>query len=312
MGILLGQIASTFFALLADIVILFTMGIVISFNYEKVRRCICFFIATGLCTVSAVSIFLIATCQPDLWKFFQVILIISGAFKAILALFLLIYSSSIIPTEPKSKKRKEVREETHKADPIPSIPTYEIPKTIQPEQNSQLIQAVIDNFADLGWNRWSSSIHSYSDQYKRILRGRDPQSLMYIIEYNSANGHAIVNGASGKNYLVSGNGCSCRDFHNRCLPCKHMYFLSFKIVQPNSQTTLGNSGYFRGLSFAIAGSSQEKIKKFITQRKGKVTDKVNIDTTALIVNTSKTTQKITDAQIHSVEMLTFDDLKELF
>lgn len=323
MGTLLGQFASTFFAALADVVLLFTM-ICVTVHVENAprgiserRRATAFFVSSGLCGLSAISNFVIIILQQDLWMFFKVVLALGGIIKFITFIALLCYSSRITPNRdnsPKQVKPPKV-EPTTPAAKTQAKETLTIPaleKPVQSEPEDYIVQTVIKNFADLGWNRWSSSIHSYSDQYKRILRGRDPQSLMYIIEYNSANGHAIINGASGKYYLVSGNGCSCRDFHNRCLPCKHMYFLSFKIIQPNSQTTLGNSGYFRGLSFAIAGSSQQKIKEFITQRKGKVTEKVNMDTTALIVNTSKATQKITDAQIHNVEMLTFDDLKELF
>ena len=160
------------------------------------------------------------------------------------------------------------------------------------------------------WLFWDVSIHAGQAQIER--QGR---AMTYPFSFKinrSAQAGTFSSTSDLPFYSTTLSECNCYDFQNRHLPCKHMYFLSFKIVQPNSQTTLGNSGYFRGLSFAIAGSSQEKIKKFITQRKGKVTDKVNMVTTALIVNTSKTTQKITDAQIHSVEMLTFDDLKELF
>lgn len=41
-------------------------------------------------------------------------------------------------------------------------------------------------------------------------------------------------------------------------------------------------------------------------------ERIDIDTTALIVNTSKTTQKVIDAQLQHVEVMTFDDLKALF
>lgn len=323
MGTLLGQFASTFFAALADVVLLFTM-ICVTVHVEDAprgiserRRATAFFVSSGLCGLSAISNFVIVFLQQDLWTFFKVILVLGGIIKFITFLALLCYSSRITPNRDNSPKqiKPPKAEPTTPVAKTQSKETLTIPaleKPVQSEPEDYIVQTVIKNFATLGWNRWSSSIHSYSDQYKRILRGRDPQSLMYIVEYNSANGHAIINGTSGKNYLVSGNGCSCRDFHDRCLPCKHMYFLSFKIVRPNFQTTLGNGDYFRGLSFAIAGSSQEKIKDYIKQHKGKIVERIDKDTTALIVNTSKATQKVIDAQLEHVEIMTFDDLKALF
>lgn len=232
MNTLLEQIASTFFTLLTDFAIIFTMGIVISFINDKARRCLAFFIATGLCALSATSNFLFAAFQEGLWGFFKVVLIFFGALKVIAALCLLVYSSSIIPMDSTPKKGSKSQKEPCKAGTIPPIPSYEIPKPSQPEQNSRLVQAVIDDFAALGWNKWDSSIHGQPEQYKRITRGNDPHSSFRIYEYNSASGHAKVTGSTGSMYLVSGNGCSCRDFHDRNLPCKHMYYLASQLTLP--------------------------------------------------------------------------------
>ncbi len=305
MNNLFEQAASTFFTLLADIVMIFTMGIAISFIKDKARRCLAFFIATGLCVLSATSNFLFSALQEGLWGFFKVVLIFFGALKVISALCLLVYSSSIIPKNSIPKK-------TRKVDAIPSIPSYEISKQSQPVQNSRLVQAVIDDFAALGWTKWDSSIHSQPDQYKRIIRGNDPHSSFGIYEYSSASGHAKVTGSTGSMYLVSGNGCSCRDFHNRNLPCKHMYYLASQLTLPGYHDIKGGDDFLYQFTFAIAGGSQAKIKDYIMQHKGKVVEKIDKDTTALIVNTSKATQKVIDAQLDHVEIMTFDDLKALF
>lgn len=318
MNTLLEQIASSFFTLLADIVIIFTMiGVSlwaedVKKDIAAVRKCRTFFIATGLCALSATSNFLFAAFQEGLWGFFKVVLIFFGALKVIAALCLLVYSSSIIPMDSTPKKGPKDQEETYKLGTIPPIPSYEIPKPSQPEQNSRLVQAVIDDFAALGWNKWDSSIHSQPEQYKRIVRGNDPHSSFSIYEYSSASGHAKVTGSTGSMYLVSGNGCSCRDFHDRNLPCKHMYYLASQLTLPGYHNIKGGNDFLYRFTFAIAGGSQTKIKDYIKQHKGKVVERIDIDTTALIVNTSKTTQKVIDAQLEHVEVMTFDDLKALF
>lgn len=312
MNNLFEQAASTFFTLLADIVMLFTMGIAISFIKDKARRCLAFFIATGLCALSAASNFIFAAFQEGLWGFFKVVLIFFGALKVIAALFLLVYSSSIIPMDSTLKKSPKTQKEPGKVGAIPPIPSYEIPEPRQLEQNSRLIQAVIDDFATLGWNKWDSSIHGQSDQYKRIVRGNDPHSSFGIYEYSSASGHAKVTGSTGSMYLVSGNGCSCRDFHKRNLPCKHMYYLASQLTLPGYHDIKGGDDFLYQFTFAIAGGSQAKIKDYIMQHKGKVVERIDKDTTALIVNTSKATQKVIDAQLEHVEIMTFDDLKALF
>ena len=317
MNTLLEQIASTFFTLLADIVIAITMiGVIVWSEDAKkdiaaVRKCRAFFITTGLCAASAASSFLLSFLQPNLWTFFKVILAICGVVKAIAALVLLGHSCNLIPVGTKPEK-EQGRNVTYKLGAIPPIPSYEIPKPSQSEQNSRLVQAVIDDFAALGWNKWNSSIHSQTDQYKRIVRGNDPHSSFRIYEYSSTSGHAKVTGSAGNMYLVSGSGCSCRDFHDRNLPCKHMYYLASRLTLPGYHDIKGSNDFLYRFTFAIAGGSQAKIKDYIKQHKGKVVERIDIDTTALIVNTSKTTQKVIDAQLEHVEIMTFDDLKALF
>lgn len=307
MNTLLEQIASTLFTLLADIVILFTMGIVISFINDKARRCLAFFIATGLCALSATSNFLFAAFQEGLWGFFKVVLVFFGALKVIAALCLLVYSSSIIPMDSTPKKGPKAQKEPCKVGTVPPIPSPS-----QPEQSSRLVQTVIDDFAALGWSKWDSSIHGQPEQYKRIVRGNDPHSPFRIYEYSSVSGHAKVTGSTGSMYLVSGSGCSCRDFHERNLPCKHMYYLASQLTLPGYRDIKGGDDFLYRFTFAIAEGSQAKIKDYIKQHKGKVVERIDIDTTALIINTSKTTQKVIDAQLEHVEIMTFDDLKALF
>lgn len=337
------QTASTFFILLADIVVLVTLiGIYTWADTTATKKAVdkrkarIFLAGTLLCLASSIISFK-ANYQPDLWKFFRVVLIIAGTAKLVISIVLLCRTSRLydsLKTEkeqrntaprqpdniaPKTKDKinipdntpREMIPEIYRTSAIPSMAARPVISS-SPEHNSRLIQTVADDFAALGWNRWSSSIHTRSEQYKRIIRGNDPQTTFRINEYNSASGHAKITGSTGDMYLVSGNGCSCRDFHNRCQPCKHMYFLASQLVLPGYHDIKGGDDFFRGFTFAIAGVSQAKIKEYIKQHKGNISENVNLDTTALIINTDKITQKVTDAQSIYVEMMTFDDLKELF
>lgn len=342
MNSLLEQIPSTFFTLLADIVLLISLiGINVwteTTTKEVVdkRKPHIYLIWTLLCFVSSIISFK-ASYQPDLWEFFRVVLILGGLTKLITSLVMVGRTSRLynsLKTEkkqhhkvqrqqnnivPKSLDKinipdntpRETIPEIYLTSAISSMAAYPARSSL-PEQNSRLVQAVIDDFAALGWNKWDSSIHGQPEQYKRITRGNDPHSSFRIYEYSSASGHAKVTGSTGSMYLVSGNGCSCRDFHDRNLPCKHMYYLASRLTLPGYHDIKGSNDFLYRFTFAIAGGSQAKIKDYIKQHKGKVVERIDIDTTALIVNTSKTTQKVIDAQLEHVEVMTFDDLKALF
>ncbi len=72
------------------------------------------------------------------------------------------------------------------------------------------------------WNTWNDC-HTTTDQLRRIQRAREES---YNIKYeDTVRGTALFIGGNGK-YNVSLVECSCPDFKERKLPCKHMYKLA--------------------------------------------------------------------------------------
>ena len=77
-----------------------------------------------------------------------------------------------------------------------------------------------------GWDKWTADYHLKVGQEERQHRALY-SDVMHIISFDETTGKACVHGESGQDYNVNGNGCSCKDFQVRKLPCKHMYFVSF-------------------------------------------------------------------------------------
>ena len=76
------------------------------------------------------------------------------------------------------------------------------------------------------FGNWDESIHNDFDQIKRIsyIKKIKPED----ITVNPSNETATVNGTGGT-YDVSLNSCTCYDFTERQLPCKHMYRLASEL-----------------------------------------------------------------------------------
>lgn len=78
------------------------------------------------------------------------------------------------------------------------------------------------------WGNWDSKIHSVYNQQKRQNRIKD----VVIEKINNEQQTATINGCS-----VTLGSCSCKDFQQRQIPCKHIYRLAnelslFSIKQP--------------------------------------------------------------------------------
>ena len=73
---------------------------------------------------------------------------------------------------------------------------------------------------------WNESIHNDYEQIKRIsyLKKIKPENIVV----DSVAQTAKVNGTGGT-YDVTLNDCTCYDFSERQLPCKHMYRLAFEL-----------------------------------------------------------------------------------
>lgn len=73
---------------------------------------------------------------------------------------------------------------------------------------------------------WDAEIHNDYDQVRRIayLKNIKPENIVI----NHASQTARVNGTGGI-YDVTLNDCTCYDFYERRLPCKHMYRLAYEL-----------------------------------------------------------------------------------
>jgi hypothetical protein len=75
------------------------------------------------------------------------------------------------------------------------------------------------------WGGWNSDMHSDPDQEKRQNRGANIDDD--DVNVNFEDGTAEING-----YMVYLNHCTCPDFQERKLPCKHIYRLAFELDLP--------------------------------------------------------------------------------
>jgi len=74
------------------------------------------------------------------------------------------------------------------------------------------------------WN--NAALHSHPDQIRRQLR------IKYQVKpelVDADNGIYHIKGSETNHYSVSLNDCTCKDFSERGLPCKHMYALAAEL-----------------------------------------------------------------------------------
>jgi len=69
------------------------------------------------------------------------------------------------------------------------------------------------------FDEWDESIHIETSQYSRFDRART-ENIFIVHGYPFK-----MSGKSGRIYSVTGNSCTCPDFYDRKLPCKHIYRL---------------------------------------------------------------------------------------
>ena len=94
------------------------------------------------------------------------------------------------------------------------------------EMRNYTINAISKDFHRPRWDIWDDSVHRADGQYDRIERAfHSERGVFKILKYNADTGTATIKGKTGT-YSTSPEGCSCKDFAFRNLPCKHMYFLA--------------------------------------------------------------------------------------
>lgn len=188
------------------------------------------------------------------------------------------------------------------------------------EIDNHFIDLMISDFMELGWAEWDESIHKADGQLDRIKRGVDPDSNITLLQYNPSFGIAKIRGTNFDFYLVSGHRCSCPDFRERQLPCKHMYFLAMILPDYKDYIKHENSilsenqcdDTLNGLRFSIVGRNQEIVKRFILEHGGTFGNERWRDTSAVVLASDQKTQRYYDACEKNIEIFSFDELKTLF
>lgn len=186
----------------------------------------------------------------------------------------------------------------------------------QEQYREKIINSVIDDFEKAGWENWEPSDHYGDEQFKRIERSlKERFSLCW---YNPTAGIAKISSSSGNYYLVGRLKCSCPDYKDRRLPCKHMYFLARvlddyenHLVPEHISNNYVEDTALRGLQFSISGRGQTPIKGYIVKHYGSF-DRYSWKYTSSVVRADDNlTQTVTRAFEDGVWVFSFDNLKLL-
>lgn len=187
------------------------------------------------------------------------------------------------------------------------------------EQQDKMIKSAVDNFEKAGWTEWDQTIHMADGQLKRIERAQK-STTMRIAQYNPISGYAKVQGEYVNYYITSGKGCSCPDYRERLLPCKHMYFLASSLSdidapiydRQDNIPSVCKDNMFRGLRFTITGRGQENVKRYILSHCGSFSNSSWRDISAVIMADGKETSKVLEAKSKNIMTFSFDELKTMF
>ena len=77
------------------------------------------------------------------------------------------------------------------------------------------------------WTKWSESFHSDPNQIKRQISAGEWAGRPFDIDKKSCT--AIFTGSGKDPYKTTLLNCTCADFRQRKLPCKHMYRLAYEL-----------------------------------------------------------------------------------
>ncbi len=105
-------------------------------------------------------------------------------------------------------------------DEFLNSPSYKRLKPFMDRKYQQSLKS--DHFS---WGGWKYDIHNQTDQERRQERASEFDEDNATVDYE--NQTAIVNG-----YNVTLSSCSCKDFQERRLPCKHIYYLALELDLP--------------------------------------------------------------------------------
>ena len=95
--------------------------------------------------------------------------------------------------------------------------------------NEYLLMKISNDFERCGWTDWDKSVHYAEGQIDRLGRAIE-ETDMTVVGYDEESQTAKVISSKGYSYTVSKFGCTCKDFVERQLPCKHMYLVAMEIA----------------------------------------------------------------------------------
>lgn len=126
------------------------------------------------------------------------------------------------------------------------------------ERRKYIVSRVAKGFTSMeGWNTWDESIHSANGQYERMSRAFNEATDMELLCYDPIIKRAKIRGTSNI-YVTGHQGCSCPDFKDRKLPCKHMYFLMAELDENPYQEIMNDTGApLDGINFFTTGRFPE-------------------------------------------------------
>ncbi|MBD5111845.1 MAG: hypothetical protein HDT42_04835 [Ruminococcaceae bacterium] len=94
------------------------------------------------------------------------------------------------------------------------------------------LKASFELFTEIGWNNWSEQQLENDEQYTRLQKSFTDKMQLVSIDFNGKSGQV----RSSEIYDVTENGCTCKDFSIRRMPCKHMYFLANQLSKGESNS----------------------------------------------------------------------------
>lgn len=178
------------------------------------------------------------------------------------------------------------------------------------------IHSIAETFASVpGGDFWDESVHNAPGQYDRLRRG--VLDTPWLIAFDKKRGLANMLGSSDRYYLTSVRRCSCPDYRNRRLPCKHMYWLATALSGDMGPEVHGDPSHpFLGLTFAIAGrfagNSKDEFVNWLRMCGAKAETALSRESTALICAAGRSEGKLSRAKELDMEIFSPDDVKSLF
>lgn len=179
------------------------------------------------------------------------------------------------------------------------------------------IHIISDDFAAMpGWNIWDSSIHEAPGQFERMERALNKK--IDILSYDPKYQLAKIRGNTGI-YLTSCKRCSCPDYHNRHLPCKHMYALAIELGGNVEKYIIDSENKpLYGLKIALAGKFTGRkddpngIRSKINMRGGVWEDSISLSTPILVCGDAPSEIKVSFAKNNNIDILSEEAILTIF